>query len=264
MEPTLAQHLSEIDQIFETTLALVFVAGLAFMLAARLTRLQAQLRDKRGPLQRIVAWLPVLQIVVWVVAGLGCFLLLLQAPAVVVFALLIPALLALVLASRDLTRNGVAGAVLAFEHSILAGDLITVSAPTGDVRGQVIAIGVRRTLLRRTDGSEVLLPNQTLLNSTVRTNRGHEQDSAVEIELAVQQGFDTAEFPRISEVARSAASVSRFSSPHRKPEVFLEAAPDGTYRVTVQAYAFGPDYVRHLRTDVVSLFNEGLAQKPPR
>ena len=261
MDDELAQHVSQIGHLAETTIVVVLIGAVAFAVATRLTHLQRRLRGNQG-LQSLIAWLPLLQIAVWLIAALACLAVVVRAPVVVAFTLLIPALVAIVIASRDVVRNAAAGAVLAFERSILAGDLITVSTPTADVRGQVIAIGVRQTLLRLTDGNDVLMPNSTLLNSTVRTNRGHELESEVEIELAVEAGFDTAEFPRISEVARAAASVSRFASPHRVPQVFLDAAPDGSYRVKVQAFAFAPDYVRHLRTDVVSLFNEGLAEQP--
>jgi len=248
------------ERLLSVGLAIFAVLGIGFLVAAWLTRLQSRLRDRRGRVEEIVAWLPLAQIAVWVLAWVIAVALLLRAPDAVVLAVLIPALLALALASRDLVRNAIAGVVLAFERSILAGDLIDISTPTGEVRGQVVAIGVRRTLLRRTDGSDVLIPNETLSNSTVRTNRAHEQDSAVEIELDVAEPFTTAEFPRVRKLAREAAAISRYASPHRRPEVHLEPTQTGRYRVTVQAYAFSPVYVRHLRTDVVSLFNESFAR----
>lgn len=247
-----------IESLLWVGAAIFVVLCVGFLVAAWLTRLQARLRDRRGRAENIVAWLPLAQIGVWVLATAIAVALLLRAPDAVVLAVLVPGLFALVLASRDLVRNAVAGVVLAFERSILAGDLIDVSTPTGDVRGQVVAIGVRRTLLRRSDGSDVLIPNETLSNSTVRTNRAHEQDSAVEIELDVDEPLTTGEFPRVRKLAREAAAISRYASPHRCPEVYLEPTQTGRYRVTVQAFAFSPEYVRHLRTDVVSLFNESL------
>ena len=258
--------LAGIEQIIGVGLSIFVVLVIGFLIASWLTRLQARLRDRRGRAERVVAWLPLVQVGVWLLTGVVATSVLLRAPDVVVVVVLVPATIALVVASRDLVRNALAGVTLAFERSILAGDLVTITADAEAVRGQVVAIGIRRTLLRRADGSDVLVPNATLLNSTVRTNRAHEQDSAVEIELDVDTALTTADFQRVSSLAAEAASMSRFASPHRRPEVHLEPSELGRYRVTVQAYAFSPEYVRHLRTDVVSLFTatiDGAALSRP-
>lgn len=261
MNATTEQLLQPWHGLWGLVLSVGAVVGAAFLVATWLTRLQARLRGHHGPLRPLVAWLPVAQILAWVIAGLVSLALLATAPPAWLLVVIAPALIVTAFASRDIVRNAFAGAALAFEHSILAGDLIEVATDAGDVRGQVVAIGVRRTLLRYPDGADVLLPNLTLFNSTVRTNRGHELDSVVEIELDVDEQVSTAEFPRLQEIARRAAATSRFASPHKKPEVFLEPSAEGAYRVTVQAYAFAPDYVRHLRTDVISLFNEGRLKR---
>jgi small-conductance mechanosensitive channel len=261
MENEAAQWWAGIEQLAPVGLQLLGVLAVGFLLSKWLTRLQSKLRDTRSALATVVSWLPIVQIGVWIVTLLVAFGVLLNAPRIVVVAVLVPALVATVLASRDLVRNAFAGAALAFEHSILAGDLVDIFTPTGEIVGQVISIGVRRTLIRRPDGSEVVVPNRTLLDSTVRTNHEHERDSAVEIELVLGDDYSSREFTRMRRIARSAAAVSRYASIRRRPEVFLEPDDDGRYHLMVQAWAFAPEYTRHLRTDVVAMFNEALERE---
>lgn len=263
MDDQTTQWWEGIEHLGPVALQLLGVLAVGFIVSRWLTGLQSRLRDTRSGLADIVVWLPVVQIAVWIATLLLAFSVLLNAPPVVIVSVLVPALIATVIASRDLVGNAFAGAALAFEHSILAGDLVDISTPTGDIEGEVLSIGVRRTLVRRTDGSEVVVPNRTLLDSTVRTNHEHERDSPVEIDLLVAERVSTGEFPRIKKMARSAAAVSRYASTRRQPEVFLEPDDDGRYRLTVQAWAFSPEYARHLRTDVVSLFNEAFDTDAP-
>lgn len=261
MEPTPAEHaLTGAEEIVFVGLAIFAILAVAYACGAWLTRQQARLREERQDAETILAWLPIAQVAIWVLALVVSTSLLLDASPVVVLAIVVPATLMLVIAARDLVRDALAGVVLAFEHSILAGDTIDVSTATGEVRGKVIAVGVRRTLLRRADGDEVLIPNQTLLSSTVRTSRAHQKDAVVDIQLDVDV-TTTAEFDRVREVARRAASISRFASPQREPEVHLEPDDEsGKHRVTIQAFAFSPDHVRDLQTDVLALLNENLRQ----
>jgi small-conductance mechanosensitive channel len=261
MENETTQWWHGIEQLAPVGLKLLLVFAIGFLLAKWLTRLQSRLRESRTALASIVAWLPVVQIAIWIATLLVAFTVLLEAPRAVIATVLIPSILAAVIASRDLVGNAFAGAALAFEHTILAGDLVDIFTPTGEIVGQVASIGVRRTLIRRPDGSEVVIPNRTLLDSTVRTNHEHERDSAVEIELALAADFSTRDFPRMQRLAQTAAAVSRFASLRRQPEVFLESDGDGTFHLSVQAWAFAPEYVRHLRTDVVAMFNEALEER---
>ncbi len=264
MEQTkFATYLEGIEQLTSVGVTVGLVLIGAFVLSSWLTRMQRRLRTRGGPLEQLVAWLPVVQIAAWAVALLVAGGVVLRAPLVVSFIVLVPAAIAVVVASRDLVRDTVAGVVLAFEHSIIAGDAIDIAMPNEHINGRVVSIGVRRTTLRRPDGDDVLIPNHTFLTATIRTSRAHQQDAVIDIELNLDEAFTTAEFPRVSALAREAASISRFASPHRRPEVHLSPSSTGRYRLTVQAFAFSPEFARHLRTDVVAMFNEALHRITP-
>lgn len=65
--------------------------------------------------------------------------------------------------AQQLVNNLLSGIILLFERPIRIGDIIDV----GTFSGTVTAIGTRCCKLRRGDGVEILIPNSTLLQSTV-------------------------------------------------------------------------------------------------
>jgi small-conductance mechanosensitive channel len=238
-------------------LAAVAVIAGTWATTSWLTSMQARLRGRMKWLDRIVAWLPVAQVVIWLgMLALGAWALS-GAPVIVVLAFAIPLGLAVVFGARDILSDAVAGAILAFEHSIIAGDIVHVAVPSGEVSGRIVAIGLRRTLLRTHDDAEVVLPNQTLLNSVVRTNREHELDSAVEIPMP-RRALDVLEIAKLKEHALEAAFCSRYASLKRHPEFFVRIDEDGAERAWLLAHAFDPEMVRHLQTDVLERIHERL------
>jgi potassium efflux system protein len=65
--------------------------------------------------------------------------------------------------AQNIINNFISGLILMVERPIRIGDLLEVE---GD-RGRVMSIGYRCTLVRRTDGIDVLVPNSTLLEKNV-------------------------------------------------------------------------------------------------
>jgi small-conductance mechanosensitive channel len=65
--------------------------------------------------------------------------------------------------AQQLVNNLISGIILLFERPIRIGDIIDVASYSGTVT----AIGTRCCQLRRGDGVEILIPNSTLLQSTV-------------------------------------------------------------------------------------------------
>lgn len=65
--------------------------------------------------------------------------------------------------AQNIINNFISGWILMGERPIRIGDFIEI----GDARGRVEAINNRSTRIRRTDGVHMLVPNSTLLESTV-------------------------------------------------------------------------------------------------
>lgn len=225
------------------------VVAVTHALTSWLTSLQARLRGRTRFLGRVVPWIPVVQIGAWIVALAVAAWFLADAPAIVVLLFVIPLVVIVVIGSRDFARDAIAGAILAFEHSILAGDIVHVAAPQGEISGRIVAIGVRRTLLLTNENAEIFLPNQTLLNSTVRTNPEHALDSPIEISISLEED-DVRQLEELRHLAIDAACCSPYASLERRPEFFVEKI-DGAPTASLVAYAFSPEFVRHLESDIL-------------
>ncbi len=65
--------------------------------------------------------------------------------------------------AQNIINNFISGWILMGERPIRIGDFVEI----GDARGRVEAINNRSTRIRRTDGVHMLVPNSTLLESTV-------------------------------------------------------------------------------------------------
>ncbi len=66
-------------------------------------------------------------------------------------------------ALKDIIGNFISGIIMLSQDRIRIGDLIKV----GDVVGTIVSIDTRATILQATDGTEVVIPNQSMLNETI-------------------------------------------------------------------------------------------------
>lgn len=111
---------------------------------------------------------------------------------------------------QGIVANFIAGLVLAFERPIQIGDTIEVNNMMGDV----VSIGVRSSIIRTFDGSEVVIPNSTLITNDVvnwtLTNRRKRRD----INVSVAYGSDPHQVMElIKKVATDHPDVSETPAP---------------------------------------------------
>lgn len=66
-------------------------------------------------------------------------------------------------ALKDIIENFISGIIMLSQDRIRIGDLIQV----GDITGTIISIDVRATILQSLDGTEVVIPNQAMINQTL-------------------------------------------------------------------------------------------------
>jgi potassium-dependent mechanosensitive channel len=64
---------------------------------------------------------------------------------------------------QTVINNFVCGLILLFERPIKVGDIIQIDTDIGEVR----RIGIRACVIRTTDGSEVIVPNGTIISNKV-------------------------------------------------------------------------------------------------
>lgn len=86
---------------------------------------------------------------------------------------------------QKIAANYVSGFTLLLDQSIRIGDMVTVGPNYGEIR----QIATRYTVLRATDGSESIIPNDTLITSTVINHTLASRDNR--ISLPIQVAYDT-------------------------------------------------------------------------
>ena len=97
------------------------------------------------------------------------------------------------LAMQGLAQNFVSGIILLVERSIKPGDIIEVESAT--VR--VLEMGIRSTVCRTREGSDLIVPNSLLVQSTVRNLTKDDADIRVRCAVGVAYGSDLAQVQRV-------------------------------------------------------------------
>ncbi|NPA37259.1 MAG: mechanosensitive ion channel [Chlorobi bacterium] len=87
---------------------------------------------------------------------------------------------------QDIINNFISGLILLFERPIQVGDKVQID----DLWGTVINIGIRSSIIRTFDGSEVIVPNGMLISREVTNWTLSDQKRRLEIEVGVEYGAD--------------------------------------------------------------------------
>ncbi|MCL2658539.1 MAG: mechanosensitive ion channel [Betaproteobacteria bacterium] len=87
---------------------------------------------------------------------------------------------------QKIASNYVAGFIILFERSIRIGNLISV----GSERGEVREITTRYTMLRALNGIDVIVPNETLISSTVQNETFIDPNVMLSIRVQVAYNAD--------------------------------------------------------------------------
>lgn len=99
---------------------------------------------------------------------------------------------------QNIINNFVSGLILLFERPVKVGDTVQIS----DQIGQLVQIGLRASVLKKSDGSEVIIPNSQLISERVQNRTVSDRRKLVEIPFSVAYGSDT---DTVVELIRSSA-----------------------------------------------------------
>ena len=89
---------------------------------------------------------------------------------------------------QDLVKNFAAGLTLLFERRVHVGDAVQI--PGKDVFGRVVAIGMRASVVRNWNGTEVVMPNDDLVAGTVTNWTLTDRIHRIEVKVGVPFGTD--------------------------------------------------------------------------
>jgi small-conductance mechanosensitive channel len=155
---------------------------------------------------------------------------------------------------QTVINNFVCGLILLFERPIKVGDVVQVDADIGEVR----RIGIRACVIRTTDGSEVIVPNGTIISNKVTNWTLSDRYRAVEVPITVARGVAP---QRVIEVLKRVAAnhpgVTKEPLPQAYVVGFASAAVSFQLRVWTDRYE---DWVQ-VRSDLSVAVDEALTRE---
>jgi small-conductance mechanosensitive channel len=162
---------------------------------------------------------------------------------------------------QNIVNNFVSGLILLFERPIKVGDVIQLS----DASGVVERIGIRASVLRTKDGSEVIVPNGALIADRVTNWTLSNNQRSFEIPVVVATGSDPG---RVLTLLRDTAAANAKVNDVPPPQALLQQFDSDGLHFTVRAWTDHFEEWSQIRSDIAVAINdvlarEGIAAPPP-
>src|ERR1700730_5337056 len=155
---------------------------------------------------------------------------------------------------QNVINNFVSGLILLFERPIKVGDVIEVG---GNV-GEVSRIGIRASVIRTADGSEVIVPNGSLISSQVTNWTFSDRKRAVEVSVNVAGGAD---HQRVVELLKRTAAAHPGVAKEPLPQVYVVNFSSGAVTFQLRAWTDRNEEWAQLRSDLSVAVNDALARE---
>jgi len=155
---------------------------------------------------------------------------------------------------QNVINNFVSGLILLFERPIKVGDVIEV----GGIVGEVSRIGIRASVIRAADGSEVIVPNGSLISSQVTNWTFSDRSRAVEFSVNVAGGADP---QRVVELLKRTAAGYPGVGKQPAPQVYVTNFSAGAVTFQLRAWTDRQEDWAQLRSDLSVAVNEALARE---
>jgi len=155
---------------------------------------------------------------------------------------------------QNVINNFVSGLILLFERPIKVGDVIEVGGNVGDVT----RIGIRASVIRTADGSEVIVPNGSLISSQVTNWTFSDRKRAVEVSVNVAGGADP---QRVVELLKSTAAAHPGVAREPLPHVYVTNFSAGALTFQLRAWIDRYEDLAQLRSDLSLAVKNALARE---
>lgn len=136
-------------------------------------------------------------------------------------------------AMQTITQNFVSGLILLVERSIKPGDVV-------EVEGRVVSVshmGIRSTVARTRDDEEVIIPNSSLVQNTVKNYTFQDSLFRLRTTVGVTYGSD---MKKVHEVLLKTAEDAEWRIPARDPVVLLREFGDSAVVFDVSVWMNDP------------------------
>ena len=130
---------------------------------------------------------------------------------------------------QNIINNFVSGIILLFERPVKVGDVIQLGDSTGEVR----RIGIRASIIRTRDGSDIILPNGNLISNQVTNWTYADRARAVEVTFNVGTGPDPT---AILTLFKTAAAREPDTPDRPPPEAYITGLLPNGFTVVVRTW----------------------------
>jgi potassium efflux system protein len=155
---------------------------------------------------------------------------------------------------QNIFNNFVSGLILLFERPIKIGDVIEVSGTIGEVQH----IGIRASVVRTAEGSEIIVPNGLLISGQVTNWTFSDRRRAVEVSVSVAGGTD---LQRVTELLKDAAAKQSSVAKDPSPQVYVVSFTAGAVALQLRAWTDRYQDWAQVRSDLSVAVNEALVHE---
>ena len=152
---------------------------------------------------------------------------------------------------QNVFNNFISGLILLFERPISIGDIIQI----GDASGVVERIGIRASIIRTTNGAEVIVPNGQLISDRLTNWTLSNRQHGVELLLAVAQGADP---NRVREILERTAAAHPLVAKDPPPQALVTKLGPDSITFELRAWTDRSDQWMQIRSELAIAVNAAL------
>jgi potassium efflux system protein len=130
---------------------------------------------------------------------------------------------------QNIINNFVSGLILLFERPVKVGDVIQV----GDAAGVVQSIGIRASVLRAADGSEMIVPNGNVIANRVTNWTFSDSQRLIEVPVPVAQAADP---DNVIELLKGVAAAHPLITTNPPPQALVVNLGPGALSFELRAW----------------------------
>jgi potassium-dependent mechanosensitive channel len=155
---------------------------------------------------------------------------------------------------QTVINNFVCGLILLFERPIKVGDVVQVDTDIGEVR----RIGIRACFIRTAEGSEIIVPNGTIISNKVTNWTYSDRYRAVEVPVSVARGVDP---QRVLELLKSVAANHQSIAKEPAPQAYIVSFAPAAVSLQLQAWTDRYEDWVQVRSDLSLAVDQALTRE---
>lgn len=152
---------------------------------------------------------------------------------------------------QNIINNFVSGVILLFERPVKVGDTVQI----GEQIGTLSRIGLRASVLRKVDGSDVIVPNSQLISEEVVNWTMSDEKRRLDVPVGVAYGTEP---EKVLELLRSVANANEDILIDPPPRALFLAFGESSLDFELRAWTENSDNWVTIRSDLVTAVSNAL------